>query len=342
MNNNLTLHNPYNPYQPLLNERTNSDPHAPRKYPSIPIPPTGNAHSPQSHGQMPRYPHLNPIAPPTNNQTQRIYPSFPVPPTGPKHNFAPQLHPNFPHPIHLIQNHEERKSNSTIENQKPINSNEVKDIDKKLDSGRLACYKVWLYILVVHCFKFIFLEGYLLTKQPPFFKLLAWFLLTMWLLIQSILAIQAVRKKSLEQAKKAVWFMKGFLVALLGFITYFIVRRLRSAHHHHHRGGHRSLHGGYGHGHGGHGYGHHGYGGYGYGHGYGAHGYGKHGDGGAWGAFSGRNETTFLNLCLMGLVVGLIIHILTLKGARKVRDLLAKREELMRNEVEEDQMRINV
>jgi len=317
MNNNLTLHNPYNPYQPLVDKKHDYNSNAQPKYPSIPIPPTADHHAPRFHGQMPHYPHLNPIPPFNNNPNQPIYPSFPIPPTGPRNNFIPHYQHNLPHPVHLIADREESKSNSVVQQPQhnPRPTRGIESLDKKLNSGRFTCYSVFLYVMLVLTIKCLILEVLILTRHPPMFKFLACFFLTFWMLIQCILAVKAMSKKSLDHAKKAVWFMKGYIGFLLCFIIYFIARRAGVSHHRHRYGGH---HHGHGHGHG-HGYGHR-----------------------SWEGHGGKYEALFFNLCIVGSIIGLLIHIfVTLKGARKVRDLLAKREAIMRTNGEEENMRVN-
>ncbi len=202
-----SLPNQYNPYQPLLPQNPQPNPPA-RKYPAVPNPP----YNVPQHQQRPLYPQLNPVAPQSNPQTANRYPSLPVPPTGPEHaNQVPKNNMNYAPNQTLLSAY----NPSFLNEEAALIASQV---DMELTSGKFRCYKIWLYVMFVISFKLNGLAIYGFVSHMPAGYFYLTFGLTFIAILYCLLGLKALHEKSLEEANKAVWFMKGFTLGLVGLI----------------------------------------------------------------------------------------------------------------------------
>lgn len=175
-----------------------------------------------------------------NHQAQGRYPVLIPPPS--QHNLYPQLnHPsNYPnltvphnYPINAYQPHHFNQNAQRGHHQAHGNEHQVhiiarlKKIEDEIENAKYTCHALWLYFLLSISVLSLAIETYYYIKGWYLVPFVICFLSSFWTFVHAVLGIRALHKGSLEDAIKAVWFMKGYIVPLVSFIVNFIVQRAK-------------------------------------------------------------------------------------------------------------------
>ena len=126
-------------------------------------------------------------------------------------NSSPQVHPN------------PNKSHNGLQNCHQTDYlAKLKKIENEIANAKYTCHVIWLYFLLGLSTLSLAIEFYYYVNGWNVVPFIICFLSSFWTFCSSILGIKALRKGSLEDAIKAVWFMKGYIVPLVGFIIHFL------------------------------------------------------------------------------------------------------------------------
>jgi len=189
-------------------------------------------HSAENYRAPLNYPHI------LNHQAYQLpqtgYPTLPQQPL--QHNLYPQFNvPNhYPippsHGVNQVQNLHQRNlphpPTAANNNHETSIAAKLKAIEDEIENSRYTCYTLWLYLLLTFSVLSLAIESYYYVKGWNLIPFMICFLTSFWAFCHSMLAVRALHKGSLEDAVKAVWFMKGYIIPLVTFIIHFIRQRL--------------------------------------------------------------------------------------------------------------------